>query len=64
MQKRIVGGQEAFLGQYPWLVNLGFSSEGGKPEDALFKCGGSLISKRYVLTAAHCVTNLPGKFSL
>ena len=62
--KRIVGGQDAYLGQFPWLANLGFSPAGGKPEDASFKCGGSLIGKRYILTAAHCVTNLPGSFSL
>ena len=59
---RIVGGNDAELGQYPWLVNLGFSS-GGRP-GTLYKCGGTPIGKRYTLTAAHCVTQLPRGFGL
>merc|ERR1719309_1500783 len=46
---RIVGGQDALMGQYPWLVNLGYQQQ-GKP-GTLFKCGGTLIGSRYVLTA-------------
>ena len=60
--KRIVGGQDADLGQYPWLVNLGYKQK-GRP-GTLYKCGGTLIGARYVLTAAHCVTQLPRSFSL
>ena len=45
---RIVGGQETVENEYPWqaaLVQKGFSSP---------FCGGTLITTRFVLTAAHC----------
>jgi len=59
---RIVGGQDAQLGQYPWLVNLGYSKNSNSK--ITYNCGGSLISSRWVLTAAHCVTQLPGGYSI
>jgi len=62
LHKRIVNGEDAALGQFPWLVNLGYKRNGaGEP---LFKCGGSLIGSRHVVTAAHCVTDLPRGFAL
>ncbi|CAL7934486.1 unnamed protein product [Xylocopa violacea] len=46
---KIVNGVPSQLGAWPWLVALGYRN--GRPK---FKCGGSLISIRHVLTAAHC----------
>jgi hypothetical protein len=43
---RIVGGTEAYPHEYPFMVGLLIDGE--------YFCGGSLISEKAVLTAAHC----------
>ncbi|XP_063242537.1 trypsin-like [Bacillus rossius redtenbacheri] len=45
--KRIVGGKVTKVNEFPWLVAL-YSGE-------KFYCAGSLITRRHVLTAGHCL---------
>lgn len=50
---RIVGGDEAERGDWPWMTAL-IDSSASSPYSG-FRCGGSLIHPRWVVTAAHCV---------
>ena len=41
------GGTNAAPGQYPWMVSF--------QQYGIHKCGGSIISPYFILTAGHCV---------
>ncbi|KAK2583734.1 hypothetical protein KPH14_009652 [Odynerus spinipes] len=56
---RIIGGTNASLGAYPWLARIGYTFRSSNRLITDYKCGGSLINKNYVVTAAHCVVNAP-----
>jgi secreted trypsin-like serine protease len=49
---RIVGGDIAIRGAFPWQAMVVSIWNG----QIVSYCGGALISKDYVLTAAQCVT--------
>lgn len=44
---RIVGGEDAKDGQYPFIVSI--------RQYGSHSCGGSIINENWILTAAHCL---------
>ncbi|XP_052742399.1 CLIP domain-containing serine protease HP8-like isoform X2 [Bicyclus anynana] len=48
---RIIGGEVAKLYEFPWMTLIIYNTSMGLD----FRCGGSIINTRYILTAAHCV---------
>lgn len=53
---RIVGGVDAQKGDFPWITALGYKNS-KNPDNPKWLCGGSLITFKHVITAAHCVYN-------
>ncbi|XP_042252499.1 serine protease 33 [Thunnus maccoyii] len=50
IENRIVGGMDSADGAWPWQVDI-------QTEAAGHICGGSIITKNWVLSAAHCFPN-------
>ncbi|KAF2905063.1 hypothetical protein ILUMI_01117 [Ignelater luminosus] len=51
---QIVGGEQAQLKEFPHMAAIGFDISNNTIK---WDCGGSLISERFILTAAHCLNH-------
>jgi hypothetical protein len=53
IKSRVFNGDIARLGDFPWMTSIKVQDMSHK-----FKCVGALISDHWILTSAHCLTQL------
>lgn len=53
---RIIGGEDAGVGRFLWMARLAYRNKSSNTFS--YRCAGSLISDRWIVSAAHCVSNL------
>ena len=59
LNEKIINGETADLGNFPFMLSLGILSQ-----DSYFhRCGGTIISNKYIITAAHCVKDLGDSYN-
>jgi len=58
----IIGGKPSEKGKWPWVVSL----VRWRPDEEVYRhtCGGSLLTPKYVLTAAHCLEYPPDDYQI
>ena len=58
---KVVGGTDALPGSWPWQVLLDFNAQLGP-----VYCGGSILTRYWIVTAAHCFDcgNNPESFTV
>ncbi|KAF2905284.1 hypothetical protein ILUMI_00878 [Ignelater luminosus] len=59
-QDKIFGGEGTAIGEFTWMALLEYQ----RPHGKRISCGGSLITNRYILTAAHCLLRIPETWKL
>ncbi|XP_018568842.1 serine protease 7-like [Anoplophora glabripennis] len=52
-KEKIFGGVNTDFNEFPWMALLEYKNASNSKK---FSCGGAIISKRYIITAAHCIT--------
>lgn len=65
LEARVIGGNDARLGDSPWSASLQalVSRPGTGGVEYRHYCGGTIISEYYILTAAHCLDFMVGRES-
>jgi transmembrane serine protease 9 len=62
VQDRIIGGKNVSHGTYPWMARIGYKNK--NTGVIAYYCGGTIINKRYIITASHCTKGFDDNFML
>ncbi|XP_055641651.1 serine protease gd-like isoform X2 [Toxorhynchites rutilus septentrionalis] len=57
LSRLAINGELAYKGQFPWIVPL-FDRD--HPRNPKYMCGSTIISRKHIITAAHCVYEAEG----